>query len=299
MSDSRIEKYEFSQQDGIPLECYRFTHAGMQYLYTSGASDIEIPVTVGGITHTEKYFAEVISRETIKPGSSGSVETCIVKVSKDHPVAKLYQGPPPEENVHCEVLRLHEPDLSSYDIVLQGDVGQAEFAASECSLTIDLDSWLNKEMPNGMNQYYCNHVLFDHNCKLQRKDYEVVLMIDKVEGKTKIYSQQLAAFADGYFTGGRLYFDENVRMIAAHKGDCITIKYPFVNIPRNMVTVLPGCDTLFRTCALKYGNTLNFSGIPYVAPTDPEKNPTGKGAYWVDSLVIRRDTKGFIGTIEV
>jgi len=39
--------------------------------------------------------------------------------------------------------------------------------------------------------------------------------------------------------------------------------------------------------------------VPYVAPTDSTKNPTGKGAYWIDNLVIQRDTDGFVGTIDI
>jgi uncharacterized phage protein (TIGR02218 family) len=294
-----IAKYEDSQQDGIPVECYKFIHAGMSYLYTSAAHDIEIPITESGITRTEKYFAEVISRGAIKPGNSGSVENCTIKVSKDNAIAKLFQGAPPEIPVTCSIYRLHEPDLSKFDAVLQVEIGQAKFSDSECELTANMDSWLNKELPNGMNQYYCNHVIFDHNCGLQRADYLVSAMLDKVDGKTILYSSKFAEYPDGYFTGGRLYYDDNVRMIFAHKGNQIQIKYPFTNIPHNTVQVLPGCDTLFRTCALRYKNTLHFSGVPYVAPTDATKNPTGQGAYWVDSLVIRRDTDGFIGTIDL
>jgi hypothetical protein len=114
-----------------------------------------------------------------------------------------------------------------------------------------------------------------------------------------IYSAQFASFADGYLTGGRIYYNDSVRMIAAHKGEWITVKYPFIDTPRNTIKVLPGCDTLFKTCALRYHNTINFSGVPYVAPTDSTKNPTGQGAYWIDSLVIQRDTDGFVGTISL
>lgn len=275
------------------------TTSDMTYLYTSAATDIELTTTESGLTRTEKYFADTISRESITPGSSGSATSCVIKVHKDNAVAKLFEGPPPESPVDVYVYRVHEQDTSLYDTILRGKVGQVSFEGSECELTVDMDSWLSKELPNGMNQYYCNHVLFDHNCKLKKEDYAVEFFIDYVDGKTVIHSRTLAAYPSGYFDGGRLYFGGNVRMISKHEGDAITIKYPFVDIPHNKVIVVPGCDSLFRTCAAKYHNTINFSGIPYVAPTDPEKNPTGQGAYWVDSLVIRRDTDGFVGTISM
>ena len=269
----------------------------MEYLYTSSASDIELITSENGLTRTEKYFADTISREEITPGSSGNATSCVIKVQKDNAVAKLFEGPPPESPVEVIVYRVHEQDKTLYDTILRGKIGQVSFEGSECELTVDMDSWLSKELPNGMNQYYCNHMLFDHNCKLRKEDYAVEIFIDYVDGKTVIHSAVLASYPSGYFDGGRLYFDGNVRMIAKHEGDSITLKYPFVNIPHNKVIIVPGCDSLFRTCAVKYHNTINFSGIPYVAPTDPEKNPTGQGAYWVDSLVIQRDTNGFVGTI--
>jgi len=296
---SNIDSYENSVQDGIPVECYKFIHGDMQYLYTSAVKDIELQIMEkGNVLRTEKYYAEVISRNAIKPGSSGSAESAIIKVSKDHPIAKLFQGAPPEIPVTCIVYRLHEPDTSRFDIELYARIGQAHFSDSECELTATMENWLNKELPNGMNQYYCNHVIFDHNCCLKREDYELQAFIDQVDG-LKIYSSDFAKFADGYFTGGRLYYNDTVRMIAFHKGNCILLKYPFMTAPRNTVTVLPGCDSLFKTCALRYKNSENFSGVPYVAPTDSTKNPTGKGAYWIDNFVIQRDTDGFVGTIDI
>lgn len=294
-----IDKYENSVQEGIPIECYKFSHLGMQYLYTSAAEDIELQIIEKEkVVRTEKYYAEVISRDAIKPGSSGSIESCMIKVSKDHPIAKLFQGAPPESPVNCIIYRLHAPDTGMFDVELYAKIGQVHFVDSECELSATMENWLNKELPNGVNQYYCNHVLFDHNCRLKKEDYQISAFIDEVDGLL-VYSAAFAEYEDGYFEGGRLYYNDNVRMIAEHKGNRVRIKYPFVNRPRNTVTILPGCNALFSTCALRYKNSLNFSGVPYVAPTDATKNPTGKGAYWIDSLVIQRDTDGFVGTIDL
>ena len=105
MAKSNIEKYENSVQDGVPVECYKFTYQQMNYLYTSAANDIELQVTENNITRTEKYFAEVISRSNVKPGSTGSLNSSAITVSKDHAIAKLYHGPPPETPVTVLVYR--------------------------------------------------------------------------------------------------------------------------------------------------------------------------------------------------
>lgn len=47
-------------------------------------------------------------------------------------------------------------------------------------------------------------------------------------------------------------------------------------------------------CASRFGNTDNFSGIPYVKPYNPYTHVVGGGAYWINSSVIIRDTHGFV-----
>lgn len=291
-----IKPEETSIAGGQPIELYRFIHGDLSLQYTSGAERVEI--VSGGVALT--FQPDTISRENIRPGSSGSIEACVIRVDKDNGVAKLYEGAPPEVPVSVIVSRLHASDLSRADVILRGQVSEVHFTGSECELTCTMDAWLEKELPNGMNQYYCNWAVFDHNCGLNRANYAATIMIDHVEGNTAIYSSDLNAYEDGYFDGGRLYDGKgNVRMIEKQAGGVLWLKYPFIEPPRNEVTILPGCDQLFTTCARRYHNTIHFGGVPYCPPTDPEKNPTGKGAYWVDSLVIQRDTDGYVGTIEI
>lgn len=297
MSDSNISAYENSVQDGQPIECYKFTHAGTNYLYTSHSRDVEIVFVENGVQRTEKYFAEYIKREDIKPGGSDEV-SMNVTTSKDHVIAKLYQGPPPEKPVMLTIYRLHEQDHSKVDVVFYGRVGQGVFDDSDCNLTVKLEDWLSKEIPNGARQFVCGNIIFDVKCKLKEEDWVVPAFVDRVEG-LNVYSSTFANYPDGYLVGGFLRFDGSVRQIVEHVESRIKVKYPFVNPPRNDIVVAPGCDHLFETCALKFHNTLNYTGCLYVPPADPEHTATGRGVYWVDSQVIQRDTHGFVGTISM
>lgn len=295
MTEGNIGIYENSTQDGEPIECYKFTHQGVNYLYTSHCRDVEIVFSDGQI---EKYVAEYIERASIKPASKGDSDSMTVDVSKDHVIAKLWQGPPPEKPVAIKIYRLHEQDHSKVDVVFLGRVSQANFEDSKCHLAVKLENWLSKEIPNGKRQYFCNNVIFDTKCRLEKVDWMVDAVVDHVVGHN-VYSPVFAEYPNGYFTGGSFYYGDNVRMISEHEGDRVKLKYLFISAPRNDIKLTPGCNHLFRTCALKFHNTLNFTAFPYVPPTDPEKNPTGKGVYWIDSLVVQRDTNGFIGTIDL
>lgn len=291
---SNISFIESSIQDGEPIECYKFNNDGTSYLYTSARQDVLITIS-GDDNNAETYIADYIKRDDIIPGSQGSSTEMTVTLAKDNPVAMLYQGAPPEKPVDLAITRFHASDYDSRDIIFYGRITQAEFKDSECTLTVVLESWLNKEFPNGLYQYTCNNVLFDKNCRLNQEDYRINVFLGKSEG-TYLYADAFANYADGYFENGRIYFDGRVRMIKAHKGKKLTLQYPFHRNPFNWVSVIPGCDKLFKTCVKKFKNADNYTGFPYVPPTDAEKNPTGKGTYWMDSNIVVRDTKGFINT---
>lgn len=298
MADTNIGNYEFSQQDGQPVECYKFTHGITSYQYTAHFEDVDIRLTENGVTRTETYLADYIKRQSVKPTCKGDASNLIVTVTKDNPVAKLFQGPPPETPVTLMIYRFHVQDFSKRDIVYGGRVSQCAFDGSDCNLTVKVESWANKEIPNGMRQYYCNRVIYDKRCQLKEADWTISVFVDRVVG-LNIYSTTFANYPDGYFTGGIFRFDGSVRQIAEHIGNRIKLKFPFIQTPRNEVTVAPGCDHLFSTCAKRFKNTVNFDGCPYVPPTDPSKKEVGKGVYWVDSLIVQRDTKGFVGTISM
>ena len=298
MANSNISTYENSQQDGQPIECYRFTYKDTAYLYTSDRFDVQLTMRQGQTTRTENYTADYITRGDIKSQGQGNPVSTPVTVSKDNAVAKLFQGAPPDKPVLVQVFRLHDQDHSAFDKIFVGEVIQGNFKDSSCELTVKIENWLSKKLPNVMRQFSCNNVIFDSKCRLRKQEWAVQIYIDRVDG-LEVTSSQIAGFAENYLAGGKFYFGDNVRMIESNKDDKLILRYPFPSTPMNYVTVTPGCNQLFRTCALRYQNTLNFSGCPYVAPATNDKTKVGKGVYWVDSQVIQRDTDGFVGTISM
>lgn len=294
---SRVEAFEKSIDNGQPIELYRFSQGDLDYFYTSNYEDVSIRIQDGEKIRTEKYFADHVSRAEIRPNTSGSSAVDMqITMWKDHPVAKLFQGAPPESSVAVKIYRVHAGDIERYDVVFYGMISQATFEDSECRLTAKMENWLDKEIPRGRYQYFCQNSIFDANCMLNKEDWQVKVFIDKVD-EVRIYCEQFAEYPDGYFDGGCVYYDKQARRVDSHKGNVVTIRYPFLRPPRNEAVITPNCNHLFSVCAERFQNALNFTGFPYVPPTDPEKNPTGQGAYWLDSEVVARDTDGFVGKI--
>ena len=297
MADSNITIYESSAQDGQPLECYKFEYGDTTYLYTSSRFAVALTVTNGGETGTETYTATHIKRNTIKPSSQGDSSSTVVTVDKDNAVAALFKGSPPDKPVTLNIFRLHDQDHSAYDTIFVGEITQAAFQNSECEFTVKMENWLSRKLPNFMRQFFCCNVIYDASCRLKKADYAKEIYIDGVKGLT--VTVDLTGYDDDYFAGGLFYYGNNVRMISASTSTTLTLRYPFPTTPMGNVTIYPGCDHLFKTCATRYSNTLNFTGCPYVPPEFSNDDKVGSGVYWVDSTVVQRDTDGYVGTISL
>lgn len=290
---SNIMAKERSAADGAPVELYTFACDGVEYLFTSDARDVAAETSEG----RRVFRAETITREDIRQGGSGSAAETVIKANRDSALARLFTGPPPETPVAVCVHRAHESDLSQMDCVLRAAVSEVRLNGSECELHCTLDAFLQKEVPHGLHQHVCPWTVFDGNCGLDRSSYAAKAMLAEVRGNVELVSRAFASHPDGYYDGGLVRSGSDVRQIERHVGDTCAIKYPFATLPVNYVEVLPGCDGLFATCHERYGNTANFGGAPYCPPTDPEKNPTGQGAYWIDDAVIQRDSEGRVDTM--
>ena len=297
---SNISVAESSIQDGQPLECYLFYCAGVKYAYTSARYDIELPEydDSGAFVGTNTFFADYIDRSALRPSCSNDTDNVSITVSKDNPIAKLFELTPPEKGMLVVIYRLHAQDQTKFDKTFTGNVSQATFEDSHCTLSINMGSWLNKQLPNMMKQYTCCNVLFDTKCRLNAADYIVPITV-QLSDNHMVQSPDFANYPDGYFTNGKLVFMNTSRMIRSHKGDTVIIQYPFSSIPVSSVVAYPGCPQTFKACATKYNNYLNFSGCPYVRPTDPTTTNVGNGVYWEDTGVVRRDTDCYIGTISM
>jgi uncharacterized phage protein (TIGR02218 family) len=85
----------------------------------------------------------------------------------------------------------------------------------------------------------------------------------------------LGAFAEGWFTRGRLVWSEGGEgEVAAHRVDGGTALLELLDQPGPAVTlgatftVYAGCDKRIETCAAKFANILNFRGCPHMPGND-------------------------------
>lgn len=89
----------------------------------------------------------------------------------------------------------------------------------------------------------------------------------------------LAAFASGWFSGGRLSFASGANsghQVEIRQHDLIDglavlqlwLDVPMPIVVGDAVSVKPGCDKSFATCRSKFGNSVNFQGFPHIPGTE-------------------------------
>ena len=284
---------ETSIDSAEPIEVYMFTYNNLTYAYTSSKDLVELTIDGNRISFNPEYIERSDSLTLGNP--TDSKEACIITVLRNNGVALLYQGAPPEQDsVNVRVYRVHGDSSSDYVKLIDGIVSQVRFNGSKAEMTINIENILIRNVPRGKLSYYCQNCVYDDKCKVDEDDYTITVGVDKID-KLMIKSSTLGGYPDGYFTDGYIKMGGAFRQIREHKGDTIYIKYPINAQDREgSFSIRPGCDNLFYTCATKFHNTDNFSGVPYIEPFNAFRNPVGKGAYWIRDDVIVRDTNGKI-----
>ena len=288
------ENSEVSIEKAQPLELYKFSYNGIIYTYTSA----QRPYTIGGFTYSPEYIHR---SESLKLGTSaGAVETCTITVTRVNSIALLYQGAPPEEDeVKVSIYRTHASELSNYIKILDGVVSQVRFMGSEAELTITIENVLSRNVPKGTLSYFCQNCIYDHRCALNMDDYGLKCYIDERMEGLYIYSANLREKPSGYFTDGFIKMGNCTRQIKKHEDNRILLKYPINESDKQgSFMAYPGCSNLFIICARKFGNTDNFSGIPYQEPYDVYLHPANnRHAYWENGNIVYRDTHGKLHTM--
>lgn len=289
--------FEISTESGHPIELYLFKYGNSIYTYTSSQSSKSI--SIDGISYV--FTPEYIKRSDglILETSGTQQETCTISVSRNNNVALLFKGAPPEgDTLTVDIYRLHGRNVLDYIRILSGTISQVVFNGSEAQLTIIIENVLIRNIPRGKLSHYCQNCIYDAKCGLNPDNYMVQCYLDGGMDGLTLISSNLKERPSGYFTEGYMRMGNSLRQITLHSVDRITIKYPIMkNELTDKFTVYPGCGCLFETCATRFGNTDNFSGIPYQVPYDAYYHPVSNSLpYWVNGNIVERDTNGRLHT---
>jgi uncharacterized phage protein (TIGR02218 family) len=124
---------------------------------------------------------------------------------------------------------------------------------------------------------FCDADLGDARCG---KDIETAAfrgegVVSEVLGAAAFRADGLEAYADGWFTRGRLVWSAGGEgEVAVHRLESGDAVIELLDPPGAVLAigaafaVYAGCDKRFETCRVKFANTLNFRGFPHMPGND-------------------------------
>jgi len=197
-----------------------------------------------------------------------------VKLKIDVPLTETIQryiANSPVEPISIKITRVFLDESGDSIVIFQGEVIDVTITKYHAQVYVEsYTKVFRNKIPKAIFQARCNHMVFDERCGLIENNYKVEAIV--TVNQAELTSNDFTAYDSGYFTGGHVVYDGDMRLITRHSGDTLNLHIPFDGrlTTGKTVAVYPGCDKTPSTCKNKYGNFTNFLGFPYI----PESNPT-------------------------
>lgn len=261
---------ENSEQEGKPVECYRFTIGTQVYRYTSAQEDI-VSNTDEGLPET--YLTLPIDRSAPEQTKELSRTALTVTTPRDAAIAEQFVAFLPSKRVYLAIFRQHDGNPTEFIKFWQGRVKQVTW--EESLAKIECHPRMLALKRQGLRKNFggsCQHALYDDGCTVDAFAFDTLVDISDVDGETLTGSGEIAATADAdwFVSGYAQRTNGEVRFVIAQSGDTIQVLTPFTNLlPSETITVFAGCKRDAETCDEKFDNMDNFFGFH----VNPKRNP--------------------------
>jgi len=219
----------------------------------------------GGYTYTA---IEGLTLGEIEDDTSFLRQCLEITTDWSNPFVRQYPGTPPEGLVTITVYRLQGDESSTW---WSGYVAAVRRQADR-SATIKCTA-SRAELGTGAMclrvSRQCQVPVYSELCAVTQSAYEVVGVVDSVDGDT-ITSSTFADYEDDYFTGGPIDLGGYQRMIVSHTGITAILSTPVPGLAVLMPwTAAPGCDHTIATCVTRFANWANYRGFTNLAEQSP------------------------------
>jgi len=261
-----FDALEISSHDGNPVELYEFRSGVTTWRYTSADASI---------TYNSQTYAPIaISRGAISASAELNKSGLDIQVTRDNPVAQLFQQQPPGDVVSITIFKMHRSD-GSVAIIWMGRI--LSMSCTGLTTTLRSESIATSVKRLGLRRKYnmgCPHVLYGPGCNVIQLSYKTTGTVAAISG-SQITVAAAGGQADGYYDGGFVYWQTSAgvidyRMISAHVASLLTLTFPVHGLSvGDSVDIYPGCNHTLSECDTKFANSDNYGGWPY----RPDINP--------------------------
>jgi uncharacterized phage protein (TIGR02218 family) len=240
-----------------------------------GFTDHDGDVVFGGVTYLARSGLEASEAESELGFSVGNVDAAGVLHSAGITEADIGRGLYDGAEVAVHLVDWSDPaNRQRLDVMVIGEIRRADaaFVAELRSAAHRFD-----EERGRLYTARCGADLGDARCRKMISAATGLVVGSSGQGEVRLSG--LAAFAEGWFTGGRLMFTSGGNAghaveVRSHQldGGAAVIDL-WLDAPQpvalgDSVEVTPGCDKSFGTCGAKFANAVNFQGFPHIPGTD-------------------------------
>lgn len=276
MSYSSVEN---SEQDGKPVELYKFVVGSTHYLYTSAQEDV-ISNTNGGLAET--YTPLEIQRTAPEQSKELQRTALTLTVPRDAAIANQFVAFLPSELIFLTIYRQHDGNPTEFIRMWAGRVKSVSW--KESIAEIECNPRMMSLKRQGLRKDFgasCQHTLYDEGCGVLKEDFETSVLISNVTGSVLTGTGEIAATADAdwFVTGYAKRTNGEIKFVVAQSGDTVTLLVPFTGLlPGETISIFAGCKRDIDTCFVKFNvpenvDAENFFGFH----VNPKKNPFKTG----------------------
>ncbi|WP_035241131.1 baseplate hub protein [Desulfobacter vibrioformis] len=248
-----------------PAELYHFWNEGGDHWYYTSR---DVAITFDG----NDYVSGTLQRTKVSYNSEIEVSTVSVTASVITEPTIEFIALNPVERIWIEISKIHlDMDPLEASKIFTGQIKNVSFkgvsATVEC---VGFEHFLKFEVPRMKYQAACNHTIYDARCGVDRENFKTTTTATVDSTGLVFTSVDFSALGDGYLTRGLLEFGDYKRMIVAHSGSALTIRYPITQfVSGGSVNVYAGCVGTMEACEGKFNNLNNFFGFPQMPLTNP------------------------------
>jgi hypothetical protein len=256
-------------------DLYRIVIGARVWTLTSG--DEEVDYASGTAGALEHYVPTPMGRGGVTVKSSLTKSNMEVRLPLGHEIAVLLLGSWLEQITTATVFR---NKASGTAVIWKGRL--ASTMPDDTYLKLVFESVYTSMRRPGLRarfQKSCRHPLYGRGCNLDAEDFAQAATMDAITGRT-ITVPEAASVADGFFNGGMVKApDGTLTYVSSHVGDQLQLNRISAGLaiafaedgPGTAITIYPGCDHSYATCAAKFVNDDNYGGFDHI----PVKNPMG------------------------
>lgn len=266
---------ETSISAGRPITLYEFQRDILRWRYTSADRN--------QVFQTQTFEAIAISDDGRRRTGEASADALKVIVPYNNPVARMYRGAPPADEIFLIIRELHK-DEPEFRVSWTGSVQGVRFPSPERAEIICQSTNASMERAGLWLGYErgCPYSVYDLNCGVDPQNFAVEAIIQSIDGAT-ISSGTFDAQEDGYFAGGYVEWPIGSgaferRGIEQHVGSVLTLLGGTDGLVNGQgVTAYPGCPRIIEVCDKRFDNKDRFGGHPHM----PGKSPyDGDPIFW-------------------